>query len=331
MHPRDLYPKRLVDELRRVASLPFQWAAIAKGEGDKFFAKHFIDTLLCVPDQTPYDLCGMIANVAWIKDGPKSAKVTEQQYTALAKVDINLELHDIKLPYQTVMVVMPPGKLHKCCLVHRYSDDIMICVCISDDHHNDIVTIIRHWNGVHIESSLEKYDESCQDVTEVTTATLRVAINMLLALTNFGHRSDLLLPKEVAVDESIVKNKRGTEAAKRAAERIKAAPRLISFAHDVVLHRAAPKYEGDNVPTGRKTCFHWVRGHWKSQPYGEGRTLRKRIFVAPYMVNANELLGDKMDTTTTYRTRRENASNTEESRNDDASSRTTPTTAETSA
>lgn len=35
-------------------------------------------------------------------------------------------------------------------------------------------------------------------------------------------------------------------------------------------------------------AIHWRRGHWKRQPYGEGRKLRKLIWIMPTMVGAND-------------------------------------------
>lgn len=32
---------------------------------------------------------------------------------------------------------------------------------------------------------------------------------------------------------------------------------------------------------------HWRRGHWRNQPYGEGRSLRKLIWIMPVLVNAD--------------------------------------------
>lgn len=40
---------------------------------------------------------------------------------------------------------------------------------------------------------------------------------------------------------------------------------------------------GTSTPTGRKaTSRWWVRGHWRQQPWGKERALRKPIFIAPH-------------------------------------------------
>ena len=45
--------------------------------------------------------------------------------------------------------------------------------------------------------------------------------------------------------------------------------------------------EDDRVE-GRRQPMHRRRGHWKMQPYGPGRSKRKRIFVQGYLVSAEE-------------------------------------------
>lgn len=46
-------------------------------------------------------------------------------------------------------------------------------------------------------------------------------------------------------------------------------------------------------PTGRTTAPHRRRGHWRRQHYGPGRTNTRRIRIAPVMVNAGRLGGDR--------------------------------------
>lgn len=42
--------------------------------------------------------------------------------------------------------------------------------------------------------------------------------------------------------------------------------------------------QANSTPTGRTaTSRWWVRGHWRQQPWGKGRKLRKPIFIAPHL------------------------------------------------
>lgn len=42
--------------------------------------------------------------------------------------------------------------------------------------------------------------------------------------------------------------------------------------------------QAGSTPTGRTaTSRWWVRGHWRQQPWGKGRKLRKPIFIAPHL------------------------------------------------
>lgn len=52
--------------------------------------------------------------------------------------------------------------------------------------------------------------------------------------------------------------------------------------------------------TGRTLKPHWRRGHWRIQAYGEGKLLRKRIFIHAVFVNPMYFGGDFSDITTNY-------------------------------
>jgi hypothetical protein len=38
----------------------------------------------------------------------------------------------------------------------------------------------------------------------------------------------------------------------------------------------------DSHAPHRQQIAHWKRGHWKRQPYGEGRSQRRLIWIKPY-------------------------------------------------
>lgn len=51
---------------------------------------------------------------------------------------------------------------------------------------------------------------------------------------------------------------------------------------------AAPVSHG----TGSAVAPHWRRGHFRMQPYGQGKQQRKLIFVAPILIHANQIQGE---------------------------------------
>jgi hypothetical protein len=56
----------------------------------------------------------------------------------------------------------------------------------------------------------------------------------------------------------------------------------------------------DSESTGRDVKPHWRRGHWRMQPYGEKKSLRKRMRIPPVFVNFIYFGGDSSDTITNY-------------------------------
>lgn len=71
-----------------------------------------------------------------------------------------------------------------------------------------------------------------------------------------------------------------------------------------LLQRSASLYDGIMVgpmslPSSVPACAssgsvtpHWRRGHFRMQPFGVGNQQRKRIFVAPVLVHAEQLQGE---------------------------------------
>jgi hypothetical protein len=54
-------------------------------------------------------------------------------------------------------------------------------------------------------------------------------------------------------------------------------------------------------PPGSGTVrMHWRRGHWRMQPYGEHRSLRKRIWIKPMLVGGDEATPEERDALKTH-------------------------------
>lgn len=301
MRPSDIYSKALLDEMKRLAALPYDWVELSDATETTFKCRIKTSTLIERYCESAHDLIALAAGVRWVKEGPKVAIVTEAQFKPMSKVDVNLEVKDIQLPYSEVLVVMPPGHLHKCVLVSKYREDILICTSMTADHRDDVVTIARHHSGEFAEAALEKYDDEIgTEVAEATTDCLRVALNMLLAMTNYGFTVDYLYQKEVERDVSLMRSKKSDEVKESARERIDRASRLLTLDRTVILHKVKGLNAGE--PSGRELRFHWRRGHWRMQPYGPDNSLRKSIFIAPVLVRRDLLEDNVSDFTTTYKT-----------------------------
>lgn len=80
---------------------------------------------------------------------------------------------------------------------------------------------------------------------------------------------------------------------KSPAKKKKAERRAIQLVDYVLVKSAASDeavaQEIHQQNTGRSVKTHWRRGHFRMQPYGEGRQQRKLIHIAPVLVNASQL------------------------------------------
>lgn len=300
--PYDLWPRLFADEVRRLAGLPWLPAVIEPLGYPKLWARFTADSFLSEMAVTGSEVGNFLAAVAWVKAGPKIARVTEEQYQVLQHVDVRLELADFTSPYPTLLVDLPPGHMHKAVIVYQYRPDICVAVSYSYDSRSDIVTLIYQRPGHFLEETLEKYGQDC-DAAECAEnlQSLRVAFNMALALSNFGCHADYLLPKEVERDRKLASEQ--TERGKRARQRLRESPRLVTFDREVVLHATRGHTAGTGEPTGGEKSFHWRRGHWAMVACGASHTERRRVLRRPCMVRADLLAVDESDTTTTYRSR----------------------------
>ena len=63
-------------------------------------------------------------------------------------------------------------------------------------------------------------------------------------------------------------------------------PNIYGAQYQVQREGAAHAGGGDAVGTGKR--FHWRRGHWRNQAHGEGRTLRRFVWLEPMAIGAAE-------------------------------------------
>jgi hypothetical protein len=79
-------------------------------------------------------------------------------------------------------------------------------------------------------------------------------------------------------------------------------PVRYAFAQEVTLyHKAQATGQHGTGEGGWTVSPHWRRGHWRWQPYGLGRSERRRVAIPSILVNAHLFAGAPSDTVTTYR------------------------------
>ena len=141
----------------------------------------------------------------------------------------------------------------------------------------------------------------------ILAGVTRLAVNAMLLFMQFGCRRlgpvneshYRRLERYVQVAR---KKRRGLEEAER---NVQQAPQLYGFPQEVVLHEEAPRSaeaSGGDADGPRRP--HWRRGHWKMQPHGPHRSLRRRLFIKPVLVNGHLLPSNAGDFQTVYRVRK---------------------------
>ncbi len=307
--PADIWPGFLLDEYRRLARLPKPPVCLEPDpDNDEtcFRCTKTCDSPYFQYCQSGQDYAGLLATVAWLREGPKIADVTEEQWQALSRVEVRLPVSGFAMPYPSLLINMPPGKMHKYVILHRADLDwrvwghaapvpVLIGCSVSHDNNHDVVTVARECGGEDLEASLGTFSLGVSsDEADSALLSLRVACNMALAMTNYGCQAGYVFPEEVARERKfIAKGDRPSRDGRKASGRLAEQPVLLKLDRTVELfHRRGGHATAEQ--TGREMPFHWRRGHWRRLPNS------KLVLVKPCMVRADLLLVSPDETTTTY-------------------------------
>lgn len=100
--------------------------------------------------------------------------------------------------------------------------------------------------------------------------------------------------------------KRGQDVEKADME-VQMIPVRYAFAQEVTLYRREQVTDHQEAGEGGGWTVspHWRRGHWRWQPFGPGRSERRRVAIPSVLVNAHLFVGAASDTVATYRVRNE--------------------------
>jgi len=118
---------------------------------------------------------------------------------------------------------------------------------------------------------------------------LKLVVNALCYITAYPEDIGTIWPEGTP---SSLKTKADTGIGK---ESSRAKSKLASMGY-VPVHICGKRIEDQRTkissPTGTHPSAHWRRGHWRNQPYGQGRSLRKIIWMMPVLVVANNQKGE---------------------------------------
>ena len=159
----------------------------------------------------------------------------------------------------------------------------------------DLMGVFEAHNSVRADELFGHDPERIERDTDALVSSLRLAFNLLLYLNADPELAEDIYAEEVARLKKKVKRgtkpRRLTNSAKRAKKKLRTlsmtkvnlvAPSMMKAARD-----GAEKTAGDGDGPGR--ARHWVRGHWRNQPYGpRDNPEYKTIWIQPHLRGGDE-------------------------------------------
>lgn len=268
------------------------WLEIVHEEGSERYQvvpkmPELFESLLRKGIATGADWLGLLAGAMWLR-APRMARPTPEQAESFQNIAIELEVTDFSAPFPAMVIETPGCDPFESVIVY-HADNILVLHLSSKNMEDDIVTTVRHVPGRAIEVAINILDDTCDpSLAEESLRAQRIALNMCLALTNYGFKDADANPANASQDRMLARE--NSERGERARARIRRGVlRRVTFNHDIVIRRTPPT-EGGGA-NGRTVKAHWVRGHWKMQPHGPHNSLRKRILIRPYLVHGDQAAG----------------------------------------
>lgn len=271
---------------------------------------------------TPSRLVSVWGWAGFWSQGVRAYCPTRDEFIALSKVEIRVSWREYRQPFETFVVVVPPGVFEGVA-----GSDIgapVAAVCRHDAARRILSINIPTTRGSELgedlcspiwwqdsdRRSIEDDFRSMPDPSDLLAAesdilevVKRAAVNANLLMTHYGAR--LIGPAnpdhERRLRESLAK--KTLPSAVRAANEsaLRAMPVLYSLDQNVRVFAQEGK-AGAVDDAGRPVRPHWRRGHWANLACGEGRRERRLHYRAAVMVHADLFAGDPSKTRVVYTT-----------------------------
>jgi len=246
-------------------------------------------------------------------EGPKIFRPTYEQCLALEQVEPRVSAGEYRQPYPTMIVDLPQRYQEKLRttikndLTNEMVSSVPVAVCIHHDAVTPCLVCATYWDtGSAVVRTIHHCNNNLPTIADVfnnagglppgsydlgeieednSISCLRMAVNSLLLLVHYGHR---VAPENPSLHTRLLRyaanaKKRGHDT--QAKVDLQLEPHLVDFEQNITLYETRPAHGERGEPTGRTVGFYHVRGHIRMQAYGPGSTLRKQIFVKPYMVH----------------------------------------------
>lgn len=245
-----------------------------------------------------------------VAQGPKVFQPTRELCEYFENVDVTLPIGDYEQSYPVVVVRLPQSYIESKQIAFPY------VACLFEREHRHLTTLASNLFAFPIDSTTITHNEptiehALGDIrfmdeskaewdTRLDTVRLaeRIAINANLFLVDRGFRIEHMLSRE--------QRERRESRRRRSGQRL-LPPREVLLTQDVFVGVEGLPSQGDAAPRTQQAIHqkrvHYRRGHWRMQAYGEKRALRKRIFIAPILINAHLDTAAASERRVIYRTR----------------------------
>lgn len=254
--------------------------------------------------------------------GPKVFRPAQLDCEALEQIDVTVTLDDYWQPYPTMIVemprdyarhrvvpcaqagemgivtIMPPTHGLAFVISHFIHEIKLLALGMYFDSGQCITRFIwpkREGETIHaIMGGLNQFGDSLpttQQEEETASAAFRVALNACLLMKTYDCK--LIGPDNPSyharLQRQLAKSRKNRNAKLIAVNEreLRLIPMIYDFGQPVKLYREDAPASG---VTGAVVSPHWRKGHWTMQPYGPQSSLRKRMLIAPILVNKH-LLG----------------------------------------
>lgn len=137
-----------------------------------------------------------------------------------------------------------------------------------------------------LEHSLAKNDER-KGASEEEKRYLRPAIFHMAKILLYLN-SNQVLRSEVPERSLMEARLKGLKGGGKRAKLLRQLPR--AYDRIIIGPKTRPSPSSGSGETGRRLPAHWRRGHFRHQPFGEGRAQHRLIWIAPLLVHADEAL-----------------------------------------
>jgi hypothetical protein len=264
-----------------------------------------------------------------LAEGPKVIAFSDAlTCEALENFDLSVSTADYLQPFPSVVIELPDDYTKKRVVPFDAGSHAPNFLIVRHEPEAGCVLVTMHLTSHQVLTRLLKLDPSwtleemwskgartwetkdtlgmTPEEKELGSSLCKLALNVCLMATAYGVRC--LGPANPSHLERLKRyaklaSKRSKEEQEKAEMEVRLMPVRYSFAQEVMLYRKAPSEHHETGEGGWTVSPHWRRGHWRWQPFGPGKTERRRLAIPSVLVNGHLFVGSPADTTATYRVR----------------------------